>query len=146
RGDGVIRQVQSGRHHRRCANINYGKDNRVRLSNMNAALMHSDDADDAKWSTLATTITQWGRELGFQHLGIADTELSEAEEHLQRWLAAGRHGAMAYMARHGRARSRPANLVPGTIRVITARMNYWPADAEQSDTVLHDGERAYIAR
>src|SRR4029450_11913542 len=113
---------------------------------MKRALMDADDADDAKWSTLATTITQWGRELGFQHLGIADTELSEAEEHLQRWRPAGRHGAMAYMARHGTARARPPELVPGTIRVITARMNYWPADAEAPETVLDDLERAYIAR
>ena len=113
---------------------------------MNAAPTHSDDADDAKWSALAATIAQWGRELGFQEMGIADTELSEAEEHLQRWLAAGRHGAMSYMARHGTARARPAELVPGTIRVITARMNYWPADAEAPEAVLDDVERAYIAR
>ena len=76
---------------------------------------------------LAASIAHWARDLGFQQIGIADTDLSEAEEHLQRWLAAGRHGDMAYMARHGTARARPAELVPGTIRVITARMNYWPA-------------------
>jgi len=113
---------------------------------MDAALTHSNVADGAKWSALAAAITQWGRELGFQDIGIADTELSEAEEHLQRWLAAGRHGAMGYMERHGTARARPSELVPGTIRVITARMNYWPADAEAPETVLDDAERAYIAR
>jgi epoxyqueuosine reductase len=113
---------------------------------VNAVLTHSDDAGDEKWSALAATIAQWGRELGFQDIGIADTELSEAEEHLQRWLAAGRHGAMGYMARHGTARARPAELVPGTIRVITARMNYWPVDAEAPEAVLDDVERAYIAR
>ena len=113
---------------------------------MNAALTHPSVDDDAKWSALATRIAQWGRELGFQEIGIADTELSEAEEHLHRWLAAGRHGAMAYMARHGTARTRPAELVPGTIRVITARMNYWPAGAQAPETILDDFERAYIAR
>jgi epoxyqueuosine reductase len=65
---------------------------------------------------------------------------------LQRWLAAGRHGAMGYMARHGAARARPAELVPGTIRVIAARMNYWPAETEAPEAVLRDGERAYVAR
>ena len=79
---------------------------------------------------------RWGRELGFQEIGIADTELSEAEEHLQRWLAAGRHGDMAYMARHGTARSRPAELVPGTLRVISARMNYWPDGAPTPAEIL----------
>ena len=98
---------------------------------MDASLTHSDVGTD--WSALAAAIAQWGRELGFEEVGIADTELSEAEEHLQRWLAAGRHGEMAYMARHGTARARPAELIPGTIRVITARMNYWPADAEAPD-------------
>jgi epoxyqueuosine reductase len=113
---------------------------------MDAALMQSNFGDDAHWSALASTIAHWGRELGFQEIGIADTELSEAEEHLQRWLAAGRHGEMAYMARHGTARARPAELVPGTIRIITARMNYWPADTENPETVLDDSERAYVAR
>jgi epoxyqueuosine reductase len=98
------------------------------------------------WVQLAADIAAWGRELGFQEIGIADTELSEAEEHLQRWLAAGRHGDMAYMARHGTARARPAELVPGTIRVITARMNYWPSDAAGAEEVLADPDRAYVAR
>jgi epoxyqueuosine reductase len=76
---------------------------------------------------------------------MADTELSEAEDHLQRWLGAGRHGDMAYMARHGTARSRPGELVPGTIRVISARMDYRP-DAANDAAVLADPERAYVAR
>ena len=98
------------------------------------------------WSRLAGDIRDWGRELGFQEIGIADTELSEAEDHLQRWLAAGRHGDMAYMARHGTARSRPAELIPGTLRVISARMNYWPAGAEDAGAALRDPDRAYVAR
>ena len=98
------------------------------------------------WPALATAIAQWGRELGFEHVGIADTELSVEEEHLQRWLAAGRHGEMDYMARHGTRRARPAELVPGTVRVISARMNYWPDDAADAAAVLADPAAAYIAR
>ncbi|MFO1396397.1 MAG: tRNA epoxyqueuosine(34) reductase QueG [Burkholderiales bacterium] len=98
------------------------------------------------WPRLAADIATWARELGFAEIGIADTELSDAEERLQRWLAAGRHGDMEYMARHGTARSRPAELVPGTVRVISARMHYWPADAAPAADVLADAGRAYISR
>jgi epoxyqueuosine reductase len=94
---------------------------------------------------LAHDIARWGRELGFQEIGITDTELTQAEEHLHRWLAAGRHGDMAYMARHGTARSRPDELVPGTLRVISARMNYWPAGAD-AQAMLADPSRGYVAR
>jgi len=97
------------------------------------------------WAALAADIGRWARELGFASIGIADTELSEAEDHLQRWLGAGRHGDMAYMARHGTARSRPGELVPGTIRVISARMDYRP-EAANDAAVLADPERAYVAR
>ena len=103
------------------------------------------DTRDMDAGRLAAAIVEWGRELGFQEIGITDTELSEAEEHLQRWLAAGRHGDMAYMARHGTARSRPAELVPGTLRVISARMNYWPGGAD-AQAALADPSRAYVAR
>ena len=106
----------------------------------------SDSAGTRDWVRLAADIASWGRELGFQEIGIADTELSEAENHLQRWLAAGRHGDMAYMARHGTARSRPAELVAGTLRVVSARMNYWPTEAADAASVLADRERAYVAR
>jgi len=98
------------------------------------------------WSRLAADIGTWARELGFAEIGIADTELTEAEERLQRWLAAGRHGAMAYMQRHGTARSRPAELVPGTVRVISARMHYWPAEAAPAGDVLADRSLAYVSR
>jgi epoxyqueuosine reductase len=68
----------------------------------------------------------WARELGFSQIGIAGIDLSAAEAGLQDWLAAGFHGSMAYMAAHGLKRARPAELVPGTVRVITARMDYLP--------------------
>ena len=68
----------------------------------------------------------WARDLGFAHVGVADIDLSTAEPGLQAWLAAGFHGSMDYMARHGLKRARPAELVPGTVSVITARMDYLP--------------------
>jgi len=71
---------------------------------------------------------QMARTLGFQHLGITSTTLSDDEKHLLAWLEKGRHGEMAYMARHGVARSRPDALVPGTISVLSARMDYLPAE------------------
>jgi epoxyqueuosine reductase len=98
------------------------------------------------WAALAADIATWGRGLGFEAIGISDTDLSAEEVHLLRWLASGRHGTMGYMARHGTTRARPGDLVPGTLRVITARMNYWPQTAADADTVLADGQSAYIAR
>lgn len=103
-------------------------------------------APSRDWAALAADIARWGRDLGFQEIGIADTELADDEARLLEWLAAGRHGAMDYMARHGTARSRPAELVAGTLRVITARMNYLPAAARSSDEVLSDPCKAFIAR
>jgi epoxyqueuosine reductase len=82
--------------------------------------------DDDNLASLAFAIKAWGRELGFAEIGIADIELAQAEPGLQAWLDAGHHGEMDYMAAHGMKRARPAELVPGTIRVITARMNYLP--------------------
>jgi len=98
------------------------------------------------WSALAGDITRWGREIGFQEIGIAGVDLADDEVRLMNWLAAGRHGEMDYMARHGAARARPAELVPGTLRVITARMDYWPQRARAAEAVLRDGRKAYVAR
>ncbi|HZQ61598.1 MAG TPA: tRNA epoxyqueuosine(34) reductase QueG [Casimicrobiaceae bacterium] len=98
------------------------------------------------FTALARSIREWGRALGFAEIGIAGTELSAEEEGLMRWLEGGHHGTMAYMERHGTRRTRPAELVPGTVRVITARLDYWPADAREADAVLADPDRAYIAR
>src|SRR6185436_8659041 len=68
----------------------------------------------------------WALELGFSQIGVADVELRDAEPGLRAWLEAGFHGSMRYMAAHGLRRARPAELVPGTVRVITARMDYLP--------------------
>jgi epoxyqueuosine reductase len=81
-------------------------------------------------AALVLSIKAWGRELGFADVGIASIDLTEAEAGLQAWLAAGYHGDMDYMAAHGMKRARPAELVPGTLCVITARMNYLPRDEE----------------
>ena len=95
---------------------------------------------------IAEDIVRWGRELGFDAIGIADTDLASEEAHLVEWLAAGRHGAMDYMARHGVTRARPAALVPGTQRVITARLNYLPPGAADGEAVLAQPTKAYVAR
>jgi epoxyqueuosine reductase len=95
---------------------------------------------------LARQIRAWGGELGFQQIGIADADLSHAEPRLLAWLAAGFHGGMDYMAKHGVKRARPAELVPGTLRVIAARMNYLPADVAASWDVIHAPDRAFVSR
>ena len=94
---------------------------------------------------LAARIRQWGRALGFDAIGFADTGLGAAESELAAWLEAGFHGEMDYMASHGTKRSRPAELVPGTVSVVTVRMNYLP-QAAPMDVVLADGTRAAISR
>lgn len=78
---------------------------------------------------LLSQIRQWARELGFSQIGVAGVDLRDAEEGLMQWLAKGFHGEMEYMQRHGLKRARPAELVPGTISIITARMDYLPADS-----------------
>src|SRR5581483_11360330 len=95
---------------------------------------------------LAARIKAWGGELGFDKLGIAGTELGEDEAHLLNWLHEGRHGVMDYMRRHGSRRARPQDLQAGTVRVISARMNYFPEGARDAWEVLRDAESGYVAR
>ncbi len=95
---------------------------------------------------LALRIKAWGAELGFDKLGVAGIELKEDEAHLLNWLREGRHGAMDYMQRHGMRRARPQELQPGTVRVISARINYFPRAAEDAWQVLNDPQRGYVAR
>ncbi len=94
---------------------------------------------------LADQIKSWGLELGFQQIGITDTELDTAEQHMDRWLELGRHGDMEYMVNHGHKRSRPQSLVPGTISVISARMDFLPPDTNP-EGVLTDPGLGYISR
>ena len=79
-------------------------------------------------------------------MGITDTDLAEAESGLLQWLADGLHGELDYMAKHGTKRSRPEQLVPGTLRVISVRMDYLPQNAKDSWQVLEQGDRAFISR
>ncbi len=108
--------------------------------------MTTRDLSTADLQHLAQDIERWGQALGFSAIGIADTELSAEEAHLVAWLDAGRHGEMDYMARHGERRSRPALLVPGTIRVISLRLEYWPGTAADPFSILADSRRAYVSR
>lgn len=95
---------------------------------------------------LAADIKAWGKALGFNHIGITDTDLSAFEPEYLAWLDHGFHGAMDYMAKHGHKRTRPQELVPGTIRVISARMDYHPPQAQNGWEVIQDTQSAYISR
>ncbi|MBO9662384.1 tRNA epoxyqueuosine(34) reductase QueG [Dokdonella sp.] len=98
------------------------------------------------YTRLRADIGRWGAELGFQRIGVSGIDLDADEAHLLSWLDAGFHGEMDYMARHGEKRSRPAALQPGTLRVLSARMDYAPPDIGEAWNVLADGERAYVSR
>ena len=98
------------------------------------------------FAQLAHDVKTWGRALGFQEVGISDTELTREENYLQQWLDCGYHGDMDYMARHGSARARPGELVPGTLRVISVRLNYLPPAARDSWATLEDADAAFISR
>lgn len=95
---------------------------------------------------LLARIRGWAAELGFQQIGVSGLDLSEAQARLNTWLARGWHGTMSYMARHGALRSRPAELLPGTLSVISLRMNYQTDGARSAAEALADPERAYVAR
>jgi len=95
---------------------------------------------------LAAKIRTWGAELGFQQIGFADTDLSIAEARLAQWLDKNYHGEMAYMSRHGSKRSRPNELVSGTVSVITARMDYLPKEKTDPERLLDHPATAYISR
>jgi len=100
---------------------------------------------DIDFKQLAGRIKQWGRQLGFQQVGICDTDLGETAQHLQRWLARGFHGEMAFMQQHGSKRTQPAELVPGTLRIVSARMDYLP-DEPDPRAILDDPAQAFISR
>jgi epoxyqueuosine reductase len=95
---------------------------------------------------LANDIKLWGKELGFAQLGICDTRLEEHEARLLSWLENKFHGSMAYMKRHGTRRSRPGELIPGTVRVISVRMNYLSKQATTAAELMERPEKALISR
>lgn len=98
------------------------------------------------FSQLSADIKHWGLALGFDHIGITDTNLHMAEADHQAWIAKGYHGVMDYMAKHGTKRSRPGELVANTMRVISVRLDYLPPNAADSDGVLQDASKAFISR
>jgi len=95
---------------------------------------------------LTSKIQLFAKELGFQQIGISNIDLKEHEQHLNDWLAAGLHGEMDYMSRHGSMRSHPEELVDGTIRVISVRMDYLPPELTPPQDVLRNRNKAYISR
>ena len=95
---------------------------------------------------LAALIKQAATELGFDDMGITDTNLLEHEQHLNNWVAKGMHGEMDYMHKHGTKRTRPDQLVEGTKRVISVRMDYAPSDIKQAESVLAQDDIGYISR
>lgn len=97
------------------------------------------------YKQLAQQIKLWGQQLGFSEVGITDIDLSQHEAQLKRWLDAGFHGSMDYMAAHGMKRARPNELVPGTQRVISVKMNYLPPDSGFAKN-LKNTKKAYISR
>ena len=95
---------------------------------------------------LANAIRRWGEELGFQQIGFSDIDLAQAEKRLAEWLDKDFHGEMSYMSRHGAKRSRPELLVPGTLSVISARMDYLADDQDDAMTLLDHDSKAYVSR
>src|SRR4030081_2632273 len=97
-------------------------------------------------AALLADLRRWSKELGFARLGVANIDLAPDEAHFLDWLRAGFNGEMAYMSRHGVKRSRPAELLPGTVSCISVRMDYWPQDAADAEATLADGSVAYVSR
>jgi epoxyqueuosine reductase len=95
---------------------------------------------------LKSDIQRWGRELGFQHIGVSAIDLESAEARLGDWLAQNHHGDMHYMHRHGTKRSRPTELVPGTQRIISARMDYLPHAQDDAIRLLDHDSKGYVSR
>ena len=97
-------------------------------------------------AALKQRIVGWSHELGFQQCGISDVDLATAEERLGEWLRQRFHGSMQYMERHGLRRSRPQELVAGTVRIISVRMDYLPESQDDAKQLLDHPSRAYISR
>jgi epoxyqueuosine reductase len=118
-----------------------GRIGTIILAAMNESRQRIDDP-----AKLKADIRAWALELGFQQLGVSDVDLDGAESRLREWLDAGYHGRMDYMSRHGTKRSRPQELVPGTLRIITARMDYLPQSQAEAIELLDHGRQAYVSR
>ena len=110
------------------------------------AIEPPNDARAIDLPALAARIGDWARELGLGAIGVTDVDLGDAPARLADWIAAGRHGTMDYMARHAALRAAPGDLVPGAIRVISARIDYWPARSRDAAATLGQPDRAYVSR
>ena len=97
-------------------------------------------------AALSTSVRAWALELGLTGVGVARIDLPSDEVFFLDWLRSGFNGEMGYMARHGAKRSRPADLIPGTVSCISVRMDYWPEEAADAASTLADGNLAYISR
>lgn len=119
-----------------------------RIGMMRAMQENASKSPSQDFVALAVAIKAWARELGFQDVRIADAtaDMSQVEANLHEWLSQGHHGEMDYMAKHGIRRTRPAELVPNTLRVISIRMNNTPPTAKNSWEVLRSGVGAFISR
>ena len=95
---------------------------------------------------LKREIFAWCEELGFQQAGVSDIDLGVAESRLKNWLQQKFHGSMSYMERHGTKRSRPEQLIPGTVRVLSVRMDYLRDDQESAKSLLDHPRKAYVSR
>ncbi len=109
-------------------------------------LTSANNYTDTDMAALKKELVFWCGEHGFQQTAVTDIDLSLAEERLTEWLRAKFHGSMDYMERHGSKRSRPEELVPGTLRVVSVRMDYLPESQETAKRLLDDGHSAYISR
>ena len=98
------------------------------------------------FTQLSAAIKRWGIALGFSDIGITDTHLQTAESEHQAWINKGFHGDMDYMAKHGTKRTRPAELVPNTTRIISARLDYLPPQSADSEAILQAPNQAFISR
>jgi len=97
-------------------------------------------------ATLSASLRAWAADLGFTGIGVATIDLPADEAFFLDWLRAGFNGEMGYMARHGSKRSRPAELIPGTVSCISVRMDYWPEESADAADTLTDSNIAYVSR
>ena len=104
------------------------------------------ESPQTDFKQLAENLRIWSKKLGFQQLGITDTLMDTHELRLLEWLGDGYHGELDYMERHGSKRCRPAELVDGTLRVISVRMDYFPPDSEPIQNVLDNPSLGFISR